>query len=184
MSPFGDRCQAGVLAPESPPAALAVDNYREFFMKRFRTAILGIFASLSLLMLVAAPSHATSYGSDPYSFTDYQSNIGSNTGTIFYTGPRTFSAHLHVINANNCGGHHTVAMFKLDFKDGTSAFTRSFENPSQLCGQISSYDYPGEDFTQTKIITYITPRVCHIVGGDVTDCKLSSITFRNAGYFS
>jgi hypothetical protein len=37
-----------------------------------------------------------------------------------------------VINAHDCGDHHTVAMFKLDFKDGTSAFTRTFENPSQL----------------------------------------------------
>jgi hypothetical protein len=133
-------------------------------------------AAVLLLLLMGAPSQAAP-SSDPY-YISAQAAVGTHSGTIYWdSGTNGFHADLQIRNADACEGHHTNAMFKLEFKDGSTAMTHFTQNPSIVCDTV--YKDFDENYSQSKRICGVTPRVCHIINGTTTDCHLDNITYIN-----
>ena len=154
----------------------AADNYREFTLKNLTKLIAG-FAAILGLLLVGAPSQAGP-SSDNYFVQQAQDAVGSHIGTIYWDGGTNgFSADVSIQNATHCEGHRTNAMFKLIFKDGSTALTRFTPNPFTGCKDWYS-DY-GATYSQSKKIAYVIPRVCHVINGATTHCHLDTITYAN-----
>lgn len=141
-------------------------------MTKLGKFLLTILVSLCAVF-VLAPAQAVPNGFD------INNSYGHISGSITFTGTKSFTADVDVSNNASCFHHTTAAMFKLTFTDGASArFTRHLDDP--LGCNTGPVQYRNEKFSATDHpINHVTARICQIISGQFENCQLEAYYFDN-----